>query len=76
MTGDTVWATGTFVNPVTDNNEVLVLRGVNGHWSVDPAPNPGSGSDILAGVSTVSGRLWAAGVYDTGGSRLPLIEHR
>jgi len=76
VTGDTVWATGTFVDPVTDNNEVLVLRGVKGHWSVDPAPNPGSGSNILEGVSTVRGQLWAAGVYDTGGSRLPLIEHR
>jgi hypothetical protein len=76
VTGDTVFATGTFVNPVTDNNEVLVLRGVNGHWSVDPAPNPGSGSNILEGVTTVGGQLWTAGVYDTGGSRLPLIEHR
>jgi len=76
VTGDTLFATGTFVNPVTDNNEVLVLRGVNGHWSVDPAPNPGSGSNILEGVTTVGGQLWTAGVYDTGGSRLPLIEHR
>jgi hypothetical protein len=76
VTGDTVWATGTFVNPVTDNNEVLVLRGVNGHWSVDPVPNPGSGSNILEGVTMVGGQLWVAGVYDTGGSRLPLIEHR
>jgi hypothetical protein len=24
----------------------------------------------------VGGQLWVAGVYDTGGSRLPLIEHR
>ncbi|HEV2242303.1 MAG TPA: alkaline phosphatase family protein [Streptosporangiaceae bacterium] len=76
VTGDTVWATGTFVNPVTDNNEVLVLRGVNGHWSVDPAPNPGSGSNILGTVSAIGGQLWTAGVYDTGGSNLPLIEHR
>jgi hypothetical protein len=76
VTGDTVWATGTFVNPVTDNNEVLVLRGVNGRWSVDPAPNPGSGSNILGTVSAIGGQLWTAGVYDTGGSTLPLIEHR
>jgi len=75
VTGDTVFATGTFVNPVTDNNEVLVLRGVNGHWSVDPAPNPGSGSNILGTVTAIGGQLWTAGVYDTGGSNLPLIEH-
>jgi hypothetical protein len=49
---------------------------VDGHWSVDPAPNPGWGSNILEGVTTVGGQLWTAGVYDTGGSRLPLIEHR
>jgi hypothetical protein len=76
VTGNTVWATGTFVNPVTDNNEVLVLRGVNGHWSADPAPNPGSGSNILGTVTAIGGQLWTAGVYDTGGSNLPLIEHR
>jgi hypothetical protein len=71
-----VWAVGTFVNPVTDNNEVLVLRGVGDKFSADPAPDPGTGSNILAGVTTVSGQLWAAGVYDSGGSRLPLVEHR
>ncbi len=61
---------------VTDNNEVLMLRGVGGHWSVDPAPDPGSGSNTLGGITAVRGQLWAAGVYDTGGSTLPLIEHR
>jgi len=76
VVGGTVWADGTFVNVTTDNNEVLMLRGAGGHFSVDPAPDPGSGSNILAGITTVGGQLWAAGVYDTGGSRLPLIEHR
>jgi hypothetical protein len=75
VAGGTVWATGTFVNPVTDNNEVLVLSGVGNHFTVDPAPNPGSGSNVLSGVTAVGGQLWSAGTYDTGGSRLPLIEH-
>jgi hypothetical protein len=39
-------------------------------------PEPGSGSNILGGVTTIDGRAWAAGIYDDGGSLLPLIEHR
>jgi len=76
VVGGNVFATGTFVNPVTDTNKVLVLRGVGGHFSVDPAPDPGSGSNILSGVTAVDGQLWTAGAYDTGGSNLPLVEHR
>jgi hypothetical protein len=79
VTGGTVWATGTFINVTTDNPEVLVLRGVGGHFIVDPAPNPGSasGSNILSGVTAIGGQLWTAGVYTTAtSSNLPLIEHR
>ena len=31
---------------------------------------------ILGGVTTIGGHLWAAGVYDDGGSEIPFIEHR
>ncbi|HJY61305.1 MAG TPA: hypothetical protein VJ418_33400 [Streptosporangiaceae bacterium] len=31
-------------------------------------PEPGSGSNILGGVTTIGGHPWAAGVYDDGGS--------
>jgi hypothetical protein len=77
MVGGRVWAVGTYVDPKTDNNDTLILRsGAAGAWTVDAGPDPGSGSNILGGVTTIDGHLWAAGVYDDGGSRLPLIEHR
>ena len=72
----TVWAVGTYVDPATDNNNDLILRGTDGIWTVDAGPNPGSGSHILGGITTIGGQLWAAGTYDNGGSNLPLIEHR
>jgi hypothetical protein len=65
------------VDPVTDNNNSLVLRQSNsGTWTVNPAPNPGSGSNILGGITSVDGQLWAAGIYDDGGSVIPLIMNR
>ena len=69
-------AVGTFVDPTTDNNETLILRGTGDHWTVDQGPNPGSGSNILGGLTAIGGHLWAAGTFDDGGSRLPLVEHR
>lgn len=73
----TVWVAGTYVDPTTDNNNVLVLRGDdNGaNWSVDPAPNPGSGSNIPGGITSIEGQVWVGGVYDNGGNELPLIEY-
>jgi len=76
VAGDTVWAVGTYVDPKTDNNNTLILRGTNGVWTVDAGPEPGSGSNILGGVTTIGGRPWAAGIYDDGGGELPLVEHR
>jgi Phosphoesterase family len=76
VVGGTVWAVGTYVDPKTDNNNTLILRGTGGVWAVDGGPDPGSGSNILGGVTAIGGHLWAAGVYDDGGSEIPLIEHR
>jgi hypothetical protein len=71
-----VWAVGSFVDPTTDNNDPLILHGVGNSWSTDAGPAPGSGSNILGGVTaTATGDLWAAGVFDNGGSELPFIEH-
>jgi hypothetical protein len=71
-----VWAVGSYVDPATDNNNTLVLQGTNGTWTTNPAPNPGNGSNILGGITNVAGGLWAAGVYDDGGSEIPLIMQR
>jgi hypothetical protein len=43
---------------------------------VDPGPDPGSAGNILGGVAVIGGQAWAAGIYDNGGSELPLIERR
>jgi hypothetical protein len=75
MTGHTLWADGTYVDPVTGNNDTLLLQGNGNTWTVVDAPNPGTGSNILGGITAVDGQLWAAGIYDNGGSELPLIEH-
>ena len=72
----TVWAVGTYVDPQTDNNNTLILEGNDGAWTVDAGPEPGSGSNILGGVTTIAGKAWAAGIYDDGGSEMPLVEHR
>jgi hypothetical protein len=74
-----VWAVGTFVNVTTDNNQVLVLRGVGNRFTVSNAPNAGEpgGSDIPGGIAAIGGHLWIAGTYNTATSNaLPLIEHR
>ena len=76
IAGGSVWAAGTYVDPVTDNNNALVLREVGGSWAVAGAPNPGSGSNLPGGLTVLNGQLWLAGVYDNGGSRLPLIASR
>jgi hypothetical protein len=73
----TVWAVGTYLDkPRGDNNNALILRGRGTSWTVDRGPDPGSGGNILGGVAVIGGQVWAAGIYDNGGSELPLIEHR
>jgi hypothetical protein len=72
--GNSVWAVGSYVDPATDNNS-LVLRETGGTWTVNPAPNPRSGSNILGGITSIDGQLWAAGIYDDGGSEIPLVLH-
>ena len=74
--GTTVYAVGTYVDPATDNNNALLLSSVKGGpWTIVGAPQPGSGSNLPGGITQVGGQFWLAGVFDTGGSRLPLIEH-
>ena len=73
------WATGTYVDPATDNNNVLVFRDSGGKWTLNNAPNPGGsgGSNIPGGITAIDGHLWMAGIYSTAtSSNLPLIEHR
>jgi phosphoesterase family protein len=76
--GGSVYVTGTFVNPATGNNGVLLLKETGGTWSIAGAPNPGGpgGSDIAGGIANTAGQLWMAGTYNTAtSSNLPLVEH-
>ena len=73
----TVWAVGTYLDkPRGDSSNALILRGRGTSWTVDRGPDPGSGGNILGGVAVIGGQVWAAGIYDNGGSELPLIERR
>jgi hypothetical protein len=76
--GSSVYAAGTFVDPATDNNQILLLRETGGSWSIVGAPDAGGagGTDIPGGITNVGGHLWMAGTYTTATSNnLPLIEH-
>lgn len=70
-----IWVVGTYVDPTTDNNNVLYLSGTGTTFTVAPAPDPGSGSNIVGGITAAGGHLWTAGVYDDGNQRIPLIAH-
>jgi Phosphoesterase family len=76
QSGGSVWAVGTTINMKTDNNNLLDLQETDGAWSLWHAPNPGVGSNIAGGITALGGQLWLTGVYDNGGSEIPLIEHR
>jgi hypothetical protein len=69
-----LWPLGTFVNLTTDNNVALILRGQDEQLRVVNTPNPGSGTNILAGTAAVGDTVWAVGHFDDGGPRQTLIE--
>jgi hypothetical protein len=72
----TVWAVGTYVDPVTDNSDELLLRFDNGTWHTANVAAPGSGSNLPGAITSIDGQLWIAGLFDDGGSNLPLVLHR
>lgn len=74
--GATAYAVGTYVDPATDDNNVLLLSSTGGGpWTIVGAPQPGSSSNLPGGITEIGGQLWLAGLYQSGGSRRPLIEH-
>ena len=47
-----------------------------GSWTVVTSPNPGSSTNSLNGVATISvGNAWAVGSYGNGSGSFPLIEY-
>jgi phospholipase C len=73
------WAVGTYIDPVSGNNETLVERLNGGRWSRVPSPSPGDangGGSILGGVVTFGSHdAWAVGTFDGPDVRQVLIEH-
>ena len=70
------YAAGWFVDPSSLNHGSLVLHGVNGQWSTDSTPDPGTGDNGFAGITAVpGGGLWAVGVSSNNGNFSTLIAY-
>jgi hypothetical protein len=73
------WAVGWNIDTTTGNHDPLILRGVNGRWSVALSPSLGAGSDSgFAAIAAIpGGGLWAVGEMGPGkgkGNYSTLIE--
>jgi hypothetical protein len=64
------WTVGWDINTTSGNHDPLILKGVNGVWSLVSSPNLGTGFDSgFAGITAIpGGGLWAVGVTGTGKS--------
>jgi hypothetical protein len=74
------WAVGWEIDATTGNHDPLILRGVNGVWSLVSSPSLAPGSDSgLAAITTIpGGGLWAVGITapgQGGGNYSTLIEY-
>jgi hypothetical protein len=74
------WTVGWNIDTTTGNHDPLILKGVNGLWSVVSSPSlaPGSDSGLAAITAIPGGGLWAVGVTGPGtgkGSYSTLIEY-
>jgi hypothetical protein len=66
------YAAGWFI----DSEQTLIEHGVNGQWSIDPTPDPGTGDNGFAGITSVpGGGLWAVGVTGNNGNLSTLIAY-
>jgi hypothetical protein len=70
------YAAGWFVDPTSLNHGSLILHGVNGQWTIDPTPDPGTGDNGFAGITSVpGGGLWAVGVTSNSGNYSTFIAY-
>ena len=72
------WAVGWDLDIATANHDPLILRGVNGTWSLVSSPPLGNGSDsVFAAITTIpGGGMWAVGVTSNpSGNYSTLIEY-
>ena len=61
-----VWAVGTNQNATTNKNEVVIEHWEGKAWKSIPGANPGTGDNILNGVTAVTAHdVWAVGLSTT-----------
>jgi hypothetical protein len=75
-TDGSTYAVGWAQDPSTLNHNSLVEHGVNGQWSIDTTPDPGTGDNGFAGITAVpGGGLWAVGVTSNNGNYSTFIAY-
>jgi hypothetical protein len=70
------YAVGWAADPSTGNYSSLIEHGVNGQWSIDTTPDPGTSANGFAGVTAIpGGGLWAVGAFANKANNATLIAH-
>jgi hypothetical protein len=70
-----VWAAGTYFDPASATQKTLIVRQDRGGPHAVNAPSPGSGDNVLGGISATGQGVWAVGYDKNGSGRDPLIEY-
>jgi hypothetical protein len=74
VSGGTAWLVGSAYDASSGNQLTVVARNSGSGWTQVPAPNPGTGDQVLGGISAAGNSAWAVGYYKTATGRQPLIE--
>src|SRR5260221_9999662 len=75
-TDGSTYAVGWYIDSSSGNHLTLIEHGVNGQWSIDPSPSPGTGDTGFSAVTPIPGRgLSAVGVTSGSGNFSTLIAH-
>jgi len=70
------YAAGWFVDPTSGNYLSLIEHQSGGTWSVQPTPDPGTGTNGFASITAIpGGGLWAVGNFSNSGNNATLIAH-
>jgi hypothetical protein len=70
------YAAGWAIDPQAGNHVSLIEHGVNGTWSIDSTPDPGTGDNGFAAITAVpGGGLWAVGITSGKGNNSTFTAH-
>jgi hypothetical protein len=65
-----VWAVGSNFNPATTTNQVVIEHWEGKGWKIIPGANPGTGDNILNGITAITAHdVWAVGRSTTASPR-------